>query len=108
MRLAWNEKDYQPPWYPNFADDFKNDYFKQFEAEDRMDEYDQYGRYKRTIWKPKHGAANHALDTYCYNVAALEIFATLFCKQVLNLKALDLDLFWAAAKEGIFYDESGK
>jgi phage terminase large subunit GpA-like protein len=105
MRLIWNGEDYQPPWYPNFADDFRDDYFKQFEAEERMDEYDQYGRYKRTIWKPKYGAANHAFDTYGYNLAALEIFATVFCKQALNLKALDFDLFWAAAKEGIFYDE---
>jgi phage terminase large subunit GpA-like protein len=105
MKLQWNELDLQPPWYPNFADDFRDDYFRMFEAEDRVDEYDQYGRYKRTIWKPKHGAPNHAFDTYGYNLSALEIYANDICRHVLNLKALDWDVFWAAAKEGLFYDE---
>jgi phage terminase large subunit GpA-like protein len=108
MNLPWNERDFQPSWYPNFADDFRDDYFKQFEAEDRVDEYDQYGRWMRTIWRPKHNAPNHAFDTYGYNLAALEIYATDVCRHVLHVEALDWDLFWAAAKEGIFYDELEK
>jgi phage terminase large subunit GpA-like protein len=105
MVSQWNEREFQPAWYPNFADDFGDDYFKQFEAEDRVDEYDQYGRYKRTIWRPKHGAANHAFDTYGYNLAALEICANDWCRHYLNLEALDWGAFWESMKEGFFYDE---
>jgi phage terminase large subunit GpA-like protein len=108
MSLQWTEGNYQPSYYPNFADDFKDDYFKQFEAEDRVDEYDQYNRWKRTIWKSKHGVPNHAFDTYGYNLAALEIYANDWCRHILKLEALDWEAFWESAKEGFFYDEPEK
>ncbi len=105
MALSWNENNYQPAWYPNFADDFRDDYFKQFEAEERVDVYDRFDRYQKTIWKPKHGAANHYFDTYCYNLAALEIWANDWCRRILGLQAIDWLAFWESAKEGYFYEE---
>jgi phage terminase large subunit GpA-like protein len=106
--LQWNDREYQPSWYPNFADDFKDDYFKMFEAEDRVNVRDKWERYIKTIWKPKHGAANHAFDTYCYNLAALEIYANDWCRHALGLHALDWPAFWESAKEGFFYEEPDK
>jgi len=101
MALSWNEGEHQPSWFPNFADDFRDDYFKQFEAEERVDVYDRFERYLRTIWRPTHyGAANHYFDTYCYNLAALEIFANAWCRERLDLLALDWQAFWESAKEG--------
>jgi phage terminase large subunit GpA-like protein len=108
MALQWNDQEFQPSWYPNFADDFRDDYFKQFESEERVDVYDSFGRYRKTIWKPKHGAANHFFDTYCYNLAALEIWANDWCRQAMGLQALDWPAFWENAKEGYFYDEPNK
>jgi phage terminase large subunit GpA-like protein len=108
MASQWNEKDFQPLWYPNFADDFRDDYFKQFEAEERVDVYDRFDRYLKTIWKPKFGAANHAFDTYCYNLAALEIWANDWCRSGLGLEALDWPIFWESAKQGFFYVEPEK
>jgi phage terminase large subunit GpA-like protein len=102
--LTWNDRELQPAWYCNFPEDFRDDYFKMFEAEDRVDEYDQYGRYKRTIWKPKHNAANHSFDTYCYNMAALEIFADAYCREELELPGLDWNQFWDAIKDGEFIE----
>jgi phage terminase large subunit GpA-like protein len=105
MNLNWNENERQPAWYPNFADDFRDDYFLQFEAEERVDVKDQFGRWLKTIWKPFFGKPNHALDTYCYNLAALEIYAKDWCRIQLGLDALDWEAFWESAKEGYFYDE---
>ena len=105
MGLAWNREEYQPSWFPNFPDDFRDDYFKQFEAEERVDVYDRFDRYLKTIWKQKHGAANHYFDTYCYNLAALEIWANDYCRYALGLQALDWQAFWERAKEGVFYEE---
>jgi phage terminase large subunit GpA-like protein len=102
--LTWNDNELQPAWYCNFPEDFRDDYFKMFEAEDRVDEYDQYGRYKRTIWKPKHNAPNHSFDTYCYNMAALEIFADAYCREELELPGLDWNQFWDAIKDGEFIE----
>jgi phage terminase large subunit GpA-like protein len=102
--LTWNDNELQPAWYCNFPEDFRDDYFKMFEAEDRVDEYDLYGRYKRTIWKPKHNAPNHSFDTYCYNMAALEIFADAYCREELELPGLDWNQFWEAIKGGQFIE----
>jgi phage terminase large subunit GpA-like protein len=74
-----------------------------FEAEERVNEYDQYNRYKRTIWKPKRGIPNHAFDTYGYNLAALEIFADAYCREVLQFPGIDWNAFWDAMKNDGFF-----
>jgi phage terminase large subunit GpA-like protein len=102
--LTWNKDTLQPGWYCNFPKDFGDDYFRMFEAEDRVDEYDQYRRYRRTIWKPRYGVANHAFDTYGYNMAALEIFADAYCREVLELPGIDWNEFWEAIKDGGFFE----
>jgi phage terminase large subunit GpA-like protein len=106
--FTWNENEFQPPWYCNFPEDFRDDYFAMFEAEDRIEEYDQYNKYKRSIWKLKHGAANHAFDTYGYNMAALEIFADAYCREELDLIAIDWDTFWESIKDGKFIESKLK
>ena len=101
----WKTDELQPPWYANFPEDFRDDYFKQFEAENKVDEYDRKtDRYLRTIWKAKQGVPNHAFDTYNYNLAALEIFADGYCREMLGLPGLDWDLFWGDIKENPFYE----
>ena len=37
---VWKADELQPPWYANFPEDFRDDYFKQFEAKNKVDEYD--------------------------------------------------------------------
>jgi len=102
---VWKTDELQPPWYPNFPEDYRDDYFKMFEAENKVDEYDRKTeRYLRTIWKAKQGIPNHAFDTYNYNLAALEIFADSYCREVLRLPGLDWDSFWRDAKENPFYE----
>jgi len=108
MALSWNEGECQPSWYPNFADDLHDDYFKHFEAEERVDVKDQFGRWRKTIWKPKFGAPNHYFDTYCYNLAALEIYADGWCRERMGLRALDWQAFWDDAKEGRFYNNDNQ
>jgi phage terminase large subunit GpA-like protein len=98
--LQWDEGNAQPAWYPNFPDD----YFRMFEAENKVDEYDRKtNKYLRTIRKQKPGADNHAFDSFVYNLAALEIFADDICRIDLNLGCLDWRSFWDFAKEPVFY-----
>ena len=83
-----NKGYYQPDWYPNFPDDFRDDYFKMFEAT-KVDIIEkQTNKYQKTIWKQRPGADNHAFDTYGYNMAALEIFADAYCRDALGLPGL--------------------
>jgi phage terminase large subunit GpA-like protein len=105
MNYQWTTGALQPAWYPNFPEDFHDDYFNMFEAEERKNEYDKWGRWLRTIWQPKHGIPNHALDTYGYNLAGLEIFANDCCRRDLGLPGIDWNAFWEYAKTGVYWKE---
>ncbi|MBD5437685.1 MAG: hypothetical protein HDR37_03800 [Treponema sp.] len=109
-RLYWNDGQRQPPWYPNFPEDFGDDFFKMFEAEEKVDIVDKLtGRWLKRIWRWKYGAANHAFDTRVYNKAALEIFADDICRHELGMKALDWGAFWSyCAMTKAFYREAEK
>lgn len=98
-KLFWNDLQKQPSWYPNFPENFGDDYFKMFEAEEKVDIIDKLtGRWLKRIWRCKFGAANHAFDTRVYNKAALEIFADDICRNDLGLHYLDWGAFWNYAK----------
>ena len=51
---------------------------------------------------------NHAFSTYSYNIAALEIFADVYCREILSLPDLDWESFWQDIKETPFFDGCGK
>lgn len=101
--LQWDEGTKQPDWFPNFPEDFHDDYFRMFEAEEKVEEYDKKtNKYIRTVWRAKPGAPNHFFDTYDYNLAALEIFADDICRNDLRINMLDWDAFWRYAAYGAF------
>ncbi|MCL2093795.1 MAG: phage terminase large subunit family protein [Treponema sp.] len=100
----WVTGQPQPWWYPNFREDARDDYFKQFEAESREEKRDAITKqFRGYIWKQKFGQDNHALDCYVYNLAALELAAEYWCKEHLGLPTLDWTAFWELAKQGEFY-----
>jgi phage terminase large subunit GpA-like protein len=103
----WETEKFQPLWYPNFPEDFRDDYFKMFEAEKKV-----FSKIKgaenitKVSWVQEFGKDNHAFDTYVYNLAALEIAAEYYCKLTLQMEALNWRAFWEAAKTGEFYEEA--
>lgn len=102
--LSWDENTLQQEWYPNFPDNFRDDYFKQFEAEEKIEIINKItNQWEKTVWRAKFGAANHAFDTYVYSLAALEIFADDICRNDLNLTCLHWPSFWQYARAGNFY-----
>lgn len=102
--LRWNENENQPEWYPNFADDFHDDYFKMFESEEKVEVIDKMtNQWIKTVWRAKFGAPNHGFDTYVYCLAALEIFADDICRNELGIGWCDWKSFWKYAATGAFY-----
>jgi phage terminase large subunit GpA-like protein len=105
----WEEQKFQPLWYPNFPEDFRDDYFQMFEAETKVVQtLAGAENITRVFWKQEFGKDNHAFDTYVYNLAALEIAAEYYCKYTLRLETLNWSAFWDAAKTGKFYDDPKK
>jgi phage terminase large subunit GpA-like protein len=107
QKLQWNSGELQPDWYPNFPEDFHDDYFKMFEAEHKKDFYDSItNKWIETRWVQTPGSENHAFDTFVYNLANVEILADAVCRNYLGLKALDWSEFWSYCKQGYFYQEA--
>lgn len=101
--LTWNDNSLQDEWYPNFPEDFHDDYFKMFEAEEKVEVINKMtNQWEKTIWRAKFGAPNHGFDTYVYNLAALEIFADDICRNDLNIGYLHWPTFWEMAKADSF------
>ena len=104
FNLNWDTGEFQPEWYANFPEDMRDDYFRQFEAEHKVDEYDKItNKFLRTRWKLTPGRENHALDTFAYNLACLEIEADYVCRNELGLTLLDWPAFWKYASKGVYY-----
>jgi phage terminase large subunit GpA-like protein len=105
-RSFWAGGQYQPWWYPNFPEDFRDDYFQMFEAEVKEEVIDKRtNKVTGSLWKQLFGKPNHAFDTYVYNLACLEIAAEYYCRDGLGMPALDYTTFWEAAKTGKFYED---
>jgi phage terminase large subunit GpA-like protein len=106
----WNSGALQPDWYPNFPEDLGDDYFRQFEAEIKVDEYEKVtNKYRRSRWKETSpGRPNHAFDTFGYSIGALYDIAESTCKIELGLDLLDWEEFWKYAESGIFYQKPEK
>lgn len=103
FNFQWDSGKFQPEWYANFPQDLLDDYFRMFEAEHKIDEYDKVtNRYKRTRWVQTK-EDNHAFDTFVYNLACLEMIADYYCRNDLNMDHLDWGIFWKYAKNGIYY-----
>jgi len=97
--LQWDTGQNQPDWYPNFPENLGDDFFRMFEAEHRVNEYEKKtNRFLRTIWKQDAGKENHAFDTFGYNLAALELIADRVCRDELKLFVLSWKDFWNYTK----------
>ncbi len=101
LYLRKNEKTKElPHGYCMFPRDYTKEYFKMLQSEEQIAEYDlRTGKFKRFIFKSRHGTRSEALDCRVYAMAGLDIFANKLCKSLnLNLKSTDWDIFWKAAE----------
>lgn len=105
FRSDWNVGEDQPDWKPNFPEDFRDDYFRQFEAEYKAKKVDNAtGKTLGFFWKQIEGRDNHAFDTFGYNIAALECVADFACRERLKLDTLNWNMFWEFALTGAYYE----
>ncbi|HEY0087470.1 MAG TPA: terminase gpA endonuclease subunit, partial [Candidatus Lokiarchaeia archaeon] len=104
FNLRWETEKFQEEWYVNFPEDMRDDEMDQFEAEEKINEYDKItNKWIRSRWRLIPGRENHFFDCMCYNIANLEILADYVCRYELDLKYLDWKRFWDFCKTGIFY-----
>lgn len=107
MRRDWNDGQIQPLGYTNFPADYRDDYFRHYEAE-----YKQEVRSKKTnkflgyYWVQIPNKANHALDCRVYNMAALDLIVYTVCVEYLDFDGIDYNKFWDfCLKEKLYFSE---
>jgi phage terminase large subunit GpA-like protein len=104
QKLQWNQGELMPAWYSNFPEDMRDDYFIQFESEQKKEIIDRVtNKWIRTVWVQTHGTSNHVFDCHAYSIGCVEILADATCRMILDLPALDWQTFWDYAKLGYFY-----
>jgi len=96
LRSDWNDGEKQPPGYPNYPDDYGDDYFRMYEAEEKVVEYHKKTKQRLGYyWRSIKGQPNHAWDCRIYNMAALDFHAFNICVHELQLDGIVYDKYWS-------------
>jgi len=95
LRSDWKDGEVQPVGYPNYPGDYGDDYFRQYEAEEKFTKVDKKtNRNLGFVWIKKPNADNHAWDCAVYNMAALDFYAFNVCVNQLGEEGIVYDKFW--------------
>ena len=98
LKTDWNEGQLQPLGYPNYPVDRRDDYFKQYEAEEKVQVLDRITkRPKGWKWQQIGQRPNHAFDCRVYGMAAFDMIVLDFCVDGLGLERLSYVDFFNAA-----------
>jgi phage terminase large subunit GpA-like protein len=100
MRRDWNTGEIQPPGYPNYPQDYGDDYFRMYEAESKVEVKDKRtGKYLGFYWRQHENKPNHAFDARVYNMSALDFYAYNICITELGYEGINYDDFWKYKEE---------
>ena len=108
FRRDWNEGKLQPLGYPNFPEDYSDDYFRHYESE-----YKQTVKSRKTnkiigyYWVKIPGKPNHAFDCRVYNMAALDIIIYYVCLEIFEFDGINYIDFWQWVEEEEPYFTTG-
>jgi phage terminase large subunit GpA-like protein len=95
MRRDWNTGEVQPPGFPNYPQDYGDDYFRMYEAESKVEVKDKRtGKYLGFYWRQHDGKENHAFDCRIYGMAALDYYIYNICITELGLEGIVYADFW--------------
>ncbi len=95
LRTDWSDREMQPYGYPNYPEDYGDDYFRMYESEEKIVEY--HKKTKRRLgfyWRKIKNKENHAWDCRIYNIAAFDFYAYNICLTELGQEGLNYDLFF--------------
>jgi phage terminase large subunit GpA-like protein len=106
LRRDWNDGELQPIGYPNFPEDYGDDFFREHEAEEKVKKKFANGRVGY-VWKQKNeNDPNHAWDCDVYNNAALDMLCYDVNLYDLKQDRIDYTAFWDYIETNkVFYRE---
>lgn len=95
LRMDWiGEGGRQPDGYPNYPRNYGDAFFRQYEAEERVEIRDRVTKQRRGFrWQPIGQRPNHAWDCRVYNMCAYDLIVHETCLEILELAKIDYDKF---------------
>ena len=101
LKRDWYDDELQPVGYPNYPQDYGDDYFHEYEAESKKEKFNKTTKQRMGFYwvKTDENAPNHAWDCRIYNMAALDIIVFTVCSTELGIDAIDYAAFWDWALE---------
>ncbi|MCP4677080.1 MAG: hypothetical protein GY854_16510, partial [Deltaproteobacteria bacterium] len=107
LRRDWNTGDLQPLGYCNFPSEYGDDFFRQYEAEEKKEKKYTSNSKTRFVWSPKPNSENHAWDCGYYNLVAVDMICYEINKYYLDTERIDYSAFWAyIAENKLFYQDA--
>ncbi|MCK5617121.1 phage terminase large subunit family protein [Candidatus Pacearchaeota archaeon] len=103
LRQDWEDRKQQPFGYPNYPNDYGDDYFRQYEAEVKYEKKTKTGRRLGFFWQKLPNKDNHAWDAHIYNMAALDMIIYDACENELGIDAIHYSSFWQYAIDNPCY-----
>jgi phage terminase large subunit GpA-like protein len=94
LKRGLREDETAPPGFCHFPMDYRETYFRQLTAEEKIVETDKYGN-KRYRWARKGYRSNEALDCRIYAIGALYAFAYNVCVEIMGLESIQWEFFWS-------------
>ena len=104
LRRDWTAGEVQPLGYCNFPRDYGDEFFRQYESEEKREKKYTSKSKSRYVWAQKPNTENHAWDCGYYNLAAVDMVCYEVNRSHLDLDRIDHKAFWAyAAESELFY-----
>ncbi|MCP4582376.1 MAG: hypothetical protein GY839_12245, partial [candidate division Zixibacteria bacterium] len=107
LRRDWNTGELQPIGYCNFPSEYGDDFFRQYEAEEKKEKKYTSKSKTRFVWSQKPNSENHAWDCGYYNLVAVDMVCYEINKYYLETERIDHKAFWAyIAESKLFYQDA--
>jgi len=95
LKTDWNDKELQPVGYPNYPSDYGDDFFRQYEAEEKYSKIHKITKqFLGFYWQKTPNKDNHAWDCAVYGMAALDFYAFNICINELGCEGIVYSEFW--------------
>ena len=98
LKFDWEADQLQPLGYPNYPSDYRDDFFRQYEAEEKVEITEAVTRRRLGFrWRQRGQQANHAWDCRVYGMAAFDLIVLDVCRRELGTVKIDYEAFFKYA-----------
>lgn len=99
LKFDWDSQDeLQPLGYPNYPNDYGDEFFRQYEAEEKVEVTERVTNRRLGFkWRQRGQRPNHSWDCRVYGMAAFDLIVLDVCVRELGTVGIDYEAFFKYA-----------